>query len=224
MVEDSREVVKCGHCQLVQFRTCSGNCRRCFSEIPQHVKLDERSPVELLVSEDAVKKISKELRFGDNLKLLRVSFGYSQGDLAVKLSSSRTYVCRIEIGSQEPGLEFIERISECFSISTMNLMSPNLGGWHWIFDDPYMVEIARLMPGLTARRREIILSAVKMQSEEVARQGRKNGKLARRRMNVLKQQANNAEAHQDAASPAGPGTNPRLPAGDSANNQIARPA
>src|SRR5271154_6543786 len=47
---DSREVVRCDHCLLVQFRTTNNNCRRC------HASMDEEpEPEPIMVEAPAVR-------------------------------------------------------------------------------------------------------------------------------------------------------------------------
>jgi transcriptional regulator with XRE-family HTH domain len=218
MIEDPREVVKCAKCLLVQFRTRESNCRRCLKALPPPKKLEAK----IEPAEENTKKPYRELRFAENLRLLRVASGCDQGEFATRLRTHRTYVSRLENSDNSPSLEIFERLSEVFHISIANLMTPNLGGW--FFEDPAMVEIAWLLPKLNANKRALILSAIIQKADEMNKIRKRNNKFARRGLTVVKQQAPHDEANQDAACFAGDGTDRRLPARNPADHQALRSA
>jgi len=92
---DSREVVRCDHCLLVQFRTTNSLCRRC------HLSLDE---IEVeSVAPDPIPAIMPingngrgHLNLANTIRSLRLRSGLSQRQLAGRMSVPRTYVSKIE--------------------------------------------------------------------------------------------------------------------------------
>ncbi|HMK23519.1 MAG TPA: helix-turn-helix transcriptional regulator, partial [Terriglobales bacterium] len=86
---DSREVVRCDHCLLVQFRTTNDLCRRC------HASLDEEepeivAPVAIPVAEPTHGR--GHLNLAASIRALRLRNGLSQRQLATRMAVPRTYV------------------------------------------------------------------------------------------------------------------------------------
>ncbi|MFZ0949391.1 MAG: helix-turn-helix transcriptional regulator, partial [Candidatus Sulfotelmatobacter sp.] len=100
---DSREVVRCDHCLLVQFRTVNNNCRRC------HSSLDEEPEPEPVVMAPPVMMpmpgIGRgHLNLATSIRSLRLRSGLSQRQLAGRMSVPRTYVSKIENEKATPTL------------------------------------------------------------------------------------------------------------------------
>lgn len=99
---DSRPVVRCIHCGLVQFTTVKGRCRRCR----KHYCNPEPPP-------KSVQTVSSNLgrerwsSLGDALcalvRVLRIAYGWRQEDLAAKIGAPRQYVCKVECHLVFPG-------------------------------------------------------------------------------------------------------------------------
>src|SRR3989442_2179242 len=87
---DSREVVRCDHCQLVQFRTSNDLCRRC------HASLDEDEPEIVAVPPPQMMPSNGHgrghLNLAASIRSLRLRGGLSQRQLALRMSVPRTYV------------------------------------------------------------------------------------------------------------------------------------
>src|SRR6266404_7247467 len=82
---DSREVVRCDHCLLVQFRTTNDLCRRC------HASLDEEEPEIVMVApmpQTAPSPGSSpgHLNLAASIRSLRLRNGLSQRQLATRMS------------------------------------------------------------------------------------------------------------------------------------------
>ena len=100
---DSREVVRCDHCLLVQFRTVNNNCRRC------HSSLDEEPEPEPVVMAPPVMMPMPgmgrgHLNLAASIRSLRLRSGLSQRQLAGRMSVPRTYVSKIENEKATPTL------------------------------------------------------------------------------------------------------------------------
>src|SRR5437867_7554298 len=90
---DSREVVRCDHCHLVQFRTNNHLCRKC------RASLDEDVPAPILmetpVPEPATEGRS-HLHIAAAIRMFRQKSALSQRQLALRMGVPRTYVSKIE--------------------------------------------------------------------------------------------------------------------------------
>src|SRR6267142_55944 len=119
---DSREVVRCDHCLLVQFRTTNDLCRRC------HASLDEDEP-EVVIAEPLPQIVPSHSNGRGHLKLafsirsLRLRNGLSQRQLALRMSVPRTYVSKIENEKATPTLSSLERLARALEVSVPELLS-----------------------------------------------------------------------------------------------------
>lgn len=118
---DSREVVRCDHCQLVQFRTSNNLCRRCKTS------LDEE-PEPILAAPVPTPQITP-ISQGSNvpvaaaIRALRVRSGLSQRQLAMRMRVPRTYVSKIENEKACPTLSSLERLAEALHVQVRDLLS-----------------------------------------------------------------------------------------------------
>src|SRR5260370_22475002 len=93
---DSREVVRCDRCFLVQFRTSNSLCRRC------HLSLDEDEaviaamiPAPELLPVNVHSNGRAHLKLAQSLRSLRLRNGFTQHQLALRPSDPRTYMSNI---------------------------------------------------------------------------------------------------------------------------------
>src|SRR5207237_9938365 len=119
---DSREVVRCEHCLLVQFRTSNDLCRRC------HASLDEDEPE--VVSAPPVPQVMPingngrgHLNLATSIRSLRLRGGLSQRQLAARMSVPRTYVSKIENEKATPTLSSLERLARALEVTVPALLS-----------------------------------------------------------------------------------------------------
>ncbi|MFY9562043.1 MAG: helix-turn-helix transcriptional regulator [Terriglobales bacterium] len=119
---DSREVVRCDRCLLVQFRTTNNLCRRC------HLSLDEDeaelvaptpAPVVLPINGNG----HGHLNLANSIRSLRLRSGLSQRQLAGRMSVPRTYVSKIENEKATPTLSSLERLARALEVSVPDLLS-----------------------------------------------------------------------------------------------------
>jgi len=119
-----RQTLSCPHCDLVQFMTVSGSCRRC------HGALAERPPETAAVNAAVVISAPEAHQTGHKPKplplnvalpvvlcWLRLRHGWSQKRLAVEIGVPRTYVSRIENGAASATCVSLERIAAGLGVS-----------------------------------------------------------------------------------------------------------
>jgi transcriptional regulator with XRE-family HTH domain len=127
---DSREVVRCDDCHLVQFRTANNACRRCktpLDEVPEPVALC--APMALTHGIAAMP--SHQLPVAAAIRSLRLRSGLSQRQLALRMSVPRTYVSKIENEKACPTLSSLERLAAALRVRVCDLLSPG----HTLQDD-----------------------------------------------------------------------------------------
>jgi transcriptional regulator with XRE-family HTH domain len=119
---DSREVVRCDRCSLVQFRTTNNLCRRC------HTSLDEDEP-EIVAAAPAPQIMPSNgngrghLNLAASIRSLRLRNGLSQRQLATRMSVPRTYVSKIENEKATPTLSSLERLARALEVTVPDLLS-----------------------------------------------------------------------------------------------------
>src|SRR5262245_31700331 len=119
---DSREVIRCDKCLLVQFRTTNNLCRRC------RASLDEDEPE--IVSAPPPPQIMPmhgngrgHLNLAASIRSLRLRNGLSQRQLATRMSVPRTYVSKIENEKATPTLSSLERLARALEVTVPDLLS-----------------------------------------------------------------------------------------------------
>jgi transcriptional regulator with XRE-family HTH domain len=161
---DSREVVRCDRCLLVQFRTSNSLCRRC------HLSLDEEEAE--LVAPDPIPQIMPingngrgHLNLANSIRSLRLRSGLSQRQLALRMSVPRTYVSKIENEKATPTLSSLERLARALEVSVPDLLS---GGERnrqeevrELMEDPFISDMLPLVSQLTGMQMSSILAQVR---------------------------------------------------------------
>jgi len=118
---DSREVLRCDRCHLVQFRTNNNLCRRC------HTCLDEPEP-EPVVAQPVVPPAPtngnghSHLQVAQAIRSLRQRGGLSQRQLAMRMNVPRTYVSKIENEKATPTLSSLERLARALEVRVPDLL------------------------------------------------------------------------------------------------------
>ena len=79
--------------------------------------------------------------FGENLKALRKSRGYSQDRFAKEIGSNQVNVSAWELGTRRPYLDTIKHIAETFNVPLSSLISIEDSG----MDEDYVREIADML-------------------------------------------------------------------------------
>src|ERR1700683_2589007 len=118
----SREVVRCDHCLLVQFRTVNNNCRRCHSSMDE-----EPEPVPVVLTPPVIMPMPGNgrghLNLATSIRSLRLRSGLSQRQLAGRMSVPRTYVSKIENEKATPTLSSLERLARALEVTVPELLS-----------------------------------------------------------------------------------------------------
>src|SRR6202451_3427991 len=119
---DSREVVRCDHCLLVQFRTVNNNCRRCHSSLDEE---PEPEPVAMVppVMMPMPGTGRGHLNLATSIRSLRLGRGFGQRQLAGRMSVPRTYVSKIENEKATPTLSSLERLARALEVTVPELLS-----------------------------------------------------------------------------------------------------
>jgi len=138
-----REVIRCKTCGLVQYRTRTGNCRRCLRLLPPTVEFslpapapqelpgDDRQLFENWPNRDTVENI------GQRIRQLRESRGMTQSQLQTRSRVSRSYLSRIESGQMTPSLGTLEKISEALGVGLNRFFIPESNG-ELLMEDPFI--------------------------------------------------------------------------------------
>src|ERR1700694_4047994 len=161
---DSREVVRCDHCLLVQFRTSNDLCRRC------HASLDEEEPEVVLAPPPRQTMPANgngrgHLNLATSIRSLRVRNGLSQRQLAARMSVPRTYVSKIENEKATPTLSSLERLARALAVTVPDLLS---GGERnrqdeisELVKDPFIAELLPFVSQLNGMQLSSVLAQVR---------------------------------------------------------------
>src|SRR6202165_5006776 len=132
-LEMDREVIRCKTCGLVQYRTRTGNCRRCVRALPQRLEflIPPPAPPEEAVAEPTPEKfVNQETveNIGQRIRQLRESRAMPQSQLQSRSKVSRSYLSRIESGQMTPSLGTLEKISEALGVGLNRFFVPATNG------------------------------------------------------------------------------------------------
>jgi transcriptional regulator with XRE-family HTH domain len=161
---DSREVIRCDRCLLVQFRTTNNLCRRC------HLSLDEEEP-EIVATEPLPLMMPingngrGHLNLASSIRSLRLRNGLSQRQLALRMSVPRTYVSKIENEKATPTLSSLERLARALEVTVPDLLT---GGERnrqeevrELVEDQFVAEILPFVAQLNGMKMSSVLMQVR---------------------------------------------------------------
>jgi transcriptional regulator with XRE-family HTH domain len=160
---DSREVVRCDHCHLVQFRTTNNLCRRC------RTSLDEDEPEPILAPQPQAEAPANgnhsHLQVAAAIRMLRQKSGLSQRQLALKMQVPRTYVSKIENEKAMPTLSSLQRLATALEVSMGDLLK---GSSRTLEDeiadlmhDEFIAEVVGYLDKLDPLQRSTLLAQVR---------------------------------------------------------------
>src|SRR5271154_5021291 len=179
-MHSDREVIRCQVCGLVQYRTRTGNCRRCLRLLPPKVTFviptpsptdlpgDDRQLFEKWPNRDTVENI------GQRIRQLRESRGMTQSQLQARSRVSRSYLSRIESGQMTPSLGTLEKISEALGIGLNRFFLPENQG-ELMLEDPFIQHLRPYLRQLEAAQWQSILKRLEAITEHVTRSGDGSG-------------------------------------------------
>jgi transcriptional regulator with XRE-family HTH domain len=160
---ETREVVRCEFCTLVQFRTRSSLCRKC------HKPLDIEAPYLLgpqPVSSPVIHSAADAgLHVAAQVRDIRKARHLSQRQLAGRMQVPRTYISKIENGKAIPTLGSLERLAEALEVDMSQLVQDARSRREEevasILADPFLAEIAAVLPHLDNLQRTLLYGAVR---------------------------------------------------------------
>ena len=160
---ENREVVRCDHCHLVQFRTVNNLCRKC------RTSLDEDEPEPILAQPIPVREPESssrsEVQVAIAIRNLRQRSGLSQRQLALRMGVPRTYVSKIENEKATPTLSSLSRLAEALLVSMPELLSActpsRESEINELLGDPFIAEMATFTKQLDAMQRTSVLAQIR---------------------------------------------------------------
>ena len=160
---ETREVVRCEYCSLVQYRTANSLCRKCHKaldvEEPPHPALQLVPNPSFTPSEEAGLQVAGQVRD------IRKARHLSQRQLAGRMQVPRTYISKIENGKAIPTLGSLERLAAALDVDISQLVRDSRSVRDEevaaIFADPFLAEIAALLPHLDPMYRTLFQGAVR---------------------------------------------------------------
>ncbi len=170
-LEMDREVIRCKTCGLVQYRTRTGNCRRCVRALPQRLEflIPPPAPVEEADAEPASDKFANQEtveNIGQRIRQLRESRGMTQSQLQSRSKVSRSYLSRIESGQMTPSLGTLEKISEALSVGLNRFFIPESDG-EALLEDPFIQGLRPFLRQLDWEQWQSILKRLHAISDHV---------------------------------------------------------
>jgi len=168
----AREVLRCEHCSLVQFRTSNSMCRRC------HKPLDVEelpAPMEAIAAvESPAGNLDAGLRVAAQVKDIRKSRHLSQRQLASRMLVPRTYISKIENGKAIPTLGSLERLAAALEVDICQLVrdghSKRDEEVAEILADPFLAELAQLLPKLEPLQRSLLMNHARDRARDAMRE------------------------------------------------------
>jgi len=159
---EQREVLRCDHCSLVQFRTNNAMCRRCHKCLEVELPEPER-PQPALVPPPAESRDG--LQVANAVRDLRHVRNLSQRQLAARMGVPRTYISKIENGKAMPTLSSLDRLAKALRVDVASLLrdarTRHSDEAAVLTADPFLAEIAAYLSQLNELQRSIFLNHVR---------------------------------------------------------------
>jgi transcriptional regulator with XRE-family HTH domain len=160
---ETREVVRCEYCTLVQFRTRTSLCRKC------HKPLDIEAPYLLGPQPVAGPMFHSSadagLHVAGQVREIRKARHLSQRQLASRMQVPRTYISKIENGKAIPTLGSLERLADALEVDVSQLVrdarSRRDEEVSAILADPFLAEIAAILPHMDNLQRTLLYGAIR---------------------------------------------------------------
>src|SRR5580693_8306711 len=171
-LEMDREVIRCKTCGLVQYRTRTGNCRRCVRALPQRMEylIPQEAPQEEVAPEAISPKFANQEtveNIGQRIRQLRESRAMTQSQLQSKSKVSRSYLSRIESGQMTPSLGTLEKISEALNVGLNRFFIPESDG-EALLEDPFIQGLRPFLRQLDWEQWQSILKRLQAISDHVS--------------------------------------------------------
>ncbi len=162
-----REVLRCDHCKLVQFRTATDSCRRCKkSLLPEQPKLQ---PVAVAAPEPEHEANDGSPQVASAVRDLRHARNLSQRQLAGRMGVPRTYISKIENGKAMPTLSSLNRLAKALQVDISALLRDTPTRHREestvLLTDPFLAEVAKYTAHLNATQKSVFLNHVRELSQ-----------------------------------------------------------
>ena len=160
---DSREVVRCDHCHLVQFRTANNLCRKCRTSLDE----DEPEPIVIVQPPPVAPANGKhsQLQVATAIRMFRQKSGLSQRQLAMRMQVPRTYVSKIENEKAMPTLSSLQRLAVALEVSMADLLkgsNPSLEDEiAELMQDEFISQVMPYLKELDTMQRSSLLAQVR---------------------------------------------------------------
>jgi len=159
---EQREVLRCDHCALVQFRTTTSLCRRCHKSL--EVEVPEPAPATIALVPEASAP-EGGLQVATAVRDLRHVRNLSQRQLALRMGVPRTYISKIENGKAMPTLSSLDRLARALQVDISALLrdasTRHRDEAAVLMTDPFLAEIAAYASQLDALQKSIFLNHVR---------------------------------------------------------------
>jgi transcriptional regulator with XRE-family HTH domain len=161
---NAREVVRCDHCQLVQFPTIQNLCRRCHRDYDEPVAAAAgRAPVNGNGNGDG--NGHQRFDLSASIRTLRLRIGLSQRELALRMSVPRTYVSKLENQYVVPTLSSLVRLADALEVNVPELLTgvedKRQEDVRELMEDKFVAEIVPFVARLDMVQRSSILAQIR---------------------------------------------------------------
>ena len=159
---DSREVVRCDRCSLVQFRTNNNICRRCKLSLDDEPEPEIAQP---LIAPAPMPVHRHGLQVALAIRTLRQRSGLSQRQLALRMSVPRTYVSKIENEKATPTLSSLERLAKALEVPVTELINGGMAGheaeMRELLSDAFIAELAPFLGKLNGMQWQSVMAQMR---------------------------------------------------------------
>ena len=161
---EQREVLRCDHCSLVQFRAANALCRKCRKPLDVEEPEPVAAPMLSLVP-PAAESERGGLQVATAVRDLRRVRNLSQRQLAGRMNVPRTYISKIENAKAMPTLGSLERLAKALQVDISALLrdakTRHKDEAAVLMTDPFLAEIAQFCGQLDALQKSIFLNHVR---------------------------------------------------------------
>ena len=160
---ETREVVRCDFCSLVQYRTSNSLCRKCHRPLD----IEEPAPLapQLVSTPPAAASAEAGLQVAGQVREIRRARHLSQRQLAGRMQVPRTYISKIENGKAIPTLGSLQRLADALEVDMRQLVRDSRSRREEevaaILSDPFLAEIAAILPRLDSLHRTLLYGSVR---------------------------------------------------------------
>jgi len=160
---ETREVLRCESCKLVQFRPSNSLCRKCHRPLD----IEEPAPLtpQLVTTQPIPASAEAGLQVAGQVREIRSARHLSQRQLAGRMQVPRTYISKIENGKAIPTLGSLERLANALEVEMSQLVRDSRSRREEevvaILSDPFLAEIATLLPHLDSLHRTLFYGSLR---------------------------------------------------------------